>query len=319
MSLTTPLVARATLRKSFSGFRVRMRTVFVPYNSLHPSKPDAEVAAGHAEHTVILCVELEQPGEAPEAFLVDAVDVTVDGARVRLLPWCKESLQEIFPLRLGVHERCNLLFAVELLNSPVSDKGAPFLNVSMPTSTRECNAQSQSWCGDSRFSMCSRTEVRTGRSWITSYFRHVHFLHAGIVFSISLHSGPQLRVKEEVKYYLSHQRHFPPPHHACPLFSPISKVCRMPWLVANNLSRRLATFRDPPARLPAAQVGASFRVRDTSRNSHTRHLASQLLFQVPLVRHTRRLRAPAFHPQRRLARCYPWEKRMKHFLAARRE
>src|SRR5712671_1030913 len=73
-SMTTPLVARATLRKSFrrtlsavSGFRVRMRTVFVPYNSLHPSKPDAEVAAGHAEHTVILCVELEQPGEAPEA------------------------------------------------------------------------------------------------------------------------------------------------------------------------------------------------------------------------------------------------------------
>jgi len=150
-SMTTPLVARATLRKSFrrtlsavSGFRVRMRTVFVPYNSLHPSKPDAEVdhvlAAGYAEHTVMLCVELEHPGEAPEAFLVDAVDVTVGvdgGARVRLLPWCEESLQEIFPLRLGVHEQCNLLFAVELLNSPVSDKGASFLNESMPTSKGE--------------------------------------------------------------------------------------------------------------------------------------------------------------------------------------
>jgi len=65
-SMTTPLIARATLRKSFrrtlsavSGFRVRMRTVFVPYNSLHPSKPDAEVdhvlAAGYAEHSHALC------------------------------------------------------------------------------------------------------------------------------------------------------------------------------------------------------------------------------------------------------------------------
>jgi len=26
---------------------------------------------------------------------------------------------------------------------------------------------------------CSRTEVRMDRSWITSYFRHAHFLHAG--------------------------------------------------------------------------------------------------------------------------------------------
>src|SRR5712672_2024598 len=26
--------------------------------------------------------------------------------------------------------------------------------------------------------MCSRTEVRMGRSWIASYFQHVHFLHA---------------------------------------------------------------------------------------------------------------------------------------------
>jgi hypothetical protein len=149
--MTTPLVARATLRKSFrrtlsavSGFRVRMRTVFVPYDSLRPSKPDAEVdyvlADGHAEHTVMLCVELEHPGEAPEAFLVDAVDVTVGvggGARIRLLPWCEESLQEIFPLRLGVHEQCNLLFAVELLNSPVSDKEASFMNDSMPNSTGE--------------------------------------------------------------------------------------------------------------------------------------------------------------------------------------
>src|SRR5712691_2130994 len=80
-AVTTPsLATRASLRKSFrrtisavSGFRLRMRTVFVPYILLHPTEPDTEVdhalAAGHTEHTVMLCVELEHPGEAPEAFL----------------------------------------------------------------------------------------------------------------------------------------------------------------------------------------------------------------------------------------------------------
>jgi len=136
-SVTTPSFAtRATLRKSFrrtisavSGFRVRMRTVFVPYILLHPTEPDAEVdhalAAGHTEHTVMLCVELEHPGEAPEAFLVDAVDVAIgDGgdARVRLLPWCEKSPKQMFPLCLGMHEQCNLLFAVELLSPPIPDK-----------------------------------------------------------------------------------------------------------------------------------------------------------------------------------------------------
>jgi hypothetical protein len=136
-SVATPYLAtRATLRQSFrrtifavSGFRVRMRTVFVPYILLHPTGPDVEVdhalAAGHTEHTVMLCVELEHPGEAPEAFLVDAVDVSVGGggdARVRLLPWRENSPKQLFPLHLGMHEQCNLLFAVELLNAPTPDR-----------------------------------------------------------------------------------------------------------------------------------------------------------------------------------------------------
>ncbi|KAI9457523.1 TRAPP trafficking subunit Trs65-domain-containing protein [Russula earlei] len=149
------LAARATLRKSFrrtlaavSGFRVRMRTVFVPYISLYPAEPDADVdralAAGHVEHTVMLCVELEHPGEAPEAFLVDAVDVTVGdggGARVHLLPWCEKSVQEIFPLRLGRHEQCNLLFAVELLNAPMSDKEALLLKDETPAAMWDLQRQ----------------------------------------------------------------------------------------------------------------------------------------------------------------------------------
>lgn len=130
------LTTHATLRKSFrrtlsavSAFRVRMRTVFVPYILLdapdHDPGLDDALAAGHAEHTVMLCVELEHPGEAPEGFSVDTVDVTVGGgggARVRVLPRSARSLPDVFPLRLGMHEQYNLLFAVELLSAPVSEK-----------------------------------------------------------------------------------------------------------------------------------------------------------------------------------------------------
>lgn len=145
------LATGTTLRKSFrrtisvvSGFRVRMRTVFVPYILLHPTESDSEVdhalAAGQAEHTVVLSVELEHPGEAPEAFIVEAVEVAIGvggGASVRLLPWCKKSPQEIFPLRLDMHEQCNLLFAVEIFGAPAPDKEALFLNASTSTTTGE--------------------------------------------------------------------------------------------------------------------------------------------------------------------------------------
>jgi hypothetical protein len=145
------LATGTTLRKSFrrtlsvvSGFRVRMRTVFVPYILLHPTGSDSEVdhalEAGQAEHTVVLCVELEHPGEAPEAFLVEAVEVAIGvggGARVRLLPWCEKSPQEIFPLRLDMHEQCNLLFAVEIFGAPAPDKEALLINASTSTTTGE--------------------------------------------------------------------------------------------------------------------------------------------------------------------------------------
>ena len=136
-----------TIRKSFrrtlsvvSGFRVRMRTVFVPYMLLHPTESGSEVdhalAAGQAEHTVMLCVELEHPGETHEAFLVEAVDVAIGvggGASVRLLPSSEKSPQETFPLRLDMHEQCNLLFAVEIFDSPTPDKEALLLNMSNST------------------------------------------------------------------------------------------------------------------------------------------------------------------------------------------
>ncbi|KAI9465379.1 TRAPP trafficking subunit Trs65-domain-containing protein [Lactarius psammicola] len=145
VSSTTPTLAtRATLRKSFrrtlpvvSCFRVRMRTVFVPYILFDDTHPDATLddalAAGHAERTVMLCVEIEHPGQAPEGFSVDAVDVTVGGAggaRVHLLPGEGKSRPELFPLRLSAHEQYNLLFAVELLSSPISEKEALHIGVS---------------------------------------------------------------------------------------------------------------------------------------------------------------------------------------------
>ena len=144
-SSTTPTLAtRATLRKSFrrtlpvvSSFRVRMRTVFVPYILFDTTQPDAvlddALAAGHTERTVMLCVEIEHPGQAPEGFSVDAVDVVVGGAggaRVRLLPGDGKSPLELFPLRLSAHEQYNLLFAVELLSSPATEKEALILGVS---------------------------------------------------------------------------------------------------------------------------------------------------------------------------------------------
>jgi hypothetical protein len=77
-----------------------MRTVFVPYILLDTPDPDPglddALIAGHAEHTVMPCVELEHPGEAPEDFFsVDSVDITVGGgggARACLLPCSAGSL-----------------------------------------------------------------------------------------------------------------------------------------------------------------------------------------------------------------------------------
>jgi len=207
------LATRATLRKSFrrtisavSGFRVRMRTVFVPYILLHPTEPDTEVdhalAAGHTEHTVMLCVELEHPGEAPEAFLVNAVDVTIGGggdARVRLLPWCEKTPPtETFPLCLGMHEQCNLLFAVELLNAPIPDKEALLLTASTPTTTGELQRPVTITVWGRPFSSIHPNRAKLGqrlRKRTNLDFPRGRFPHAGTAYSTSLLSASRLQVK----------------------------------------------------------------------------------------------------------------------------
>jgi hypothetical protein len=127
-----------TLRKAFwktlataSGFRVRMRTVFVPYVLLPSSggmvdEEDAP-AAGMAESTVMLCVELENLGEASGGgFAVEAVDVDVsgDGARATLIRWdASKSPEQSLPIRLGAYEQHNLLYTVSFVRSADADDG----------------------------------------------------------------------------------------------------------------------------------------------------------------------------------------------------
>ena len=125
----TPSSARAvipTLRKSFrktlatvSGFRVRMRTLFVPYVFMSGAE---EREAGNEERSVVLCVEVENSGESGTGFSVDSVDVAIGGggATSRLISWGAgfeaNPEKSIFPLQLGSVEQCNLLYAVSFLH-----------------------------------------------------------------------------------------------------------------------------------------------------------------------------------------------------------
>ncbi|EKM54753.1 uncharacterized protein PHACADRAFT_29927 [Phanerochaete carnosa HHB-10118-sp] len=164
--MTTPATHRPqhpTLRKSFrktlrtvSGFRVRMRTVFVPYFMLpQPDKgphrrrrgitsgkdDDSDssdrdlldvherelLEAGSEEHTVVLCVEVENGGESTAGFSVENVKVTVggEGAQTRLIGWGETGLLQsdlVFPLLIGPFEQYNLLYAVTFTRSPEVDE-----------------------------------------------------------------------------------------------------------------------------------------------------------------------------------------------------
>ena len=142
------------LRKSFrkilqmtSGFRVRMRTVFVPHVLLPKDSPVAEPGgnqdgandfysendereAGNSERTVVLCVEIENSGEpGPHiGFSLERVDVKIggEGTTTRLIGWgegaCNPEVEEqIFPLFLGPMEQYNVLYVVSFLNM-INDK-----------------------------------------------------------------------------------------------------------------------------------------------------------------------------------------------------
>lgn len=145
--------AHPTVRKSFrkvlqtaSGFRVRMRTVFVPYvllpeteelsaNMDEESKERERRDAGNDERTVVLCVEIENSGDpgATAGFLVEKVDVSIggEGAKATLIGWgeqglSKEAARTTFPLRIGPLAQYNLLYAVSFMLSPEENEAFSF-------------------------------------------------------------------------------------------------------------------------------------------------------------------------------------------------
>lgn len=148
-SKRSPHVLRKSFRKvlnTASGFRVRMRTVFVPHILFQAIQPilrvgvdpdesdfkseNEEREAGNIERTVVLCVEVENSEESGRdvGFSLENVDVEIggEGATTRLIGWgeggCDLDIAErVFPLMLGPSEQYNLLYVVSFLNI-VNDK-----------------------------------------------------------------------------------------------------------------------------------------------------------------------------------------------------
>ncbi|KDQ27298.1 hypothetical protein PLEOSDRAFT_1064653, partial [Pleurotus ostreatus PC15] len=145
--LTALRTTHPTLRKSFrrtlgtaSGFRVRMRTVFVPAVMLDEEGDEggesddtdadeqraARDAPSNEERTVILSVEVENSGDSGPGVLfeVENVDVRIggEGARSRLIGWgegdAKSKEGSKFPIRIESMGQYNLLYAVSFLKTP---------------------------------------------------------------------------------------------------------------------------------------------------------------------------------------------------------
>ncbi|KAI9571173.1 TRAPP trafficking subunit Trs65-domain-containing protein [Boletus coccyginus] len=139
------------LRKSYrkilqtvSGFRVRMRTVFVPHvlfpknSSTSNGDQDAyirddfesgneEREAGNSERTVVLCIEVENSGESGPAmgFSLERLDVKVgrEDVTTRLIGWGERAFDSVtenhlFPLLIGSMEQYNLLYVVSFWGTP---------------------------------------------------------------------------------------------------------------------------------------------------------------------------------------------------------
>src|SRR5262249_5428916 len=126
-----------TLRKSYrktlgtvSGFRVRMRTVFIPYVLLPGigEDDDERREAGSEERTVVLCVEIENTGESGAGFSIEDVDIDIggEGATATLIGWGDKGFAagqdaKVFPLLLRTIEQYNLLYAVSFVHPSDAD------------------------------------------------------------------------------------------------------------------------------------------------------------------------------------------------------
>lgn len=109
-----------TLRKAFrktlptaSGIQVRLLPSFVPHAFTDDDFAEHDEATGE-EHSVVLSVELENSAGHNSGFLVEKVQVTVNGedTQTRLLG------STSFPLALRSHDQYNLLYAVMFMLPP---------------------------------------------------------------------------------------------------------------------------------------------------------------------------------------------------------
>ncbi|KAG8755865.1 hypothetical protein FRC12_010753, partial [Ceratobasidium sp. 428] len=118
----TPLSTRPlpTLRKAFrktlptaSGIQVRLLPSFVPHAFTDNDLADHDEDAGE-EHSVVLSIELENSAGHNSGFLVEKVQVSVNGedSQTRLLG------STDFPLALRSHDQYNLLYAVMFMLPP---------------------------------------------------------------------------------------------------------------------------------------------------------------------------------------------------------
>ncbi|CAE6496705.1 unnamed protein product [Rhizoctonia solani] len=118
----TPLSNRPlpTLRKAFrktlptaSGIQVRLLPAFVPHAFTDDDFAEYDEATGE-EHSVVLSIELENSGGQDSGFLVEKVQVTVNGedTQTRLLG------STTFPLPLRSRDQYNLLYAVMFMLPP---------------------------------------------------------------------------------------------------------------------------------------------------------------------------------------------------------
>ncbi|KAB5589692.1 Potassium/sodium hyperpolarization-activated cyclic nucleotide-gated channel 4 [Ceratobasidium theobromae] len=118
----TPLSSRPlpTLRKAFrktlptaSGIQVRLLPAFVPHAFTDDDFADHDEVAGE-EHSVVLSVELENSASQESGFLVEKIQVSVNGedTRTRLLG------SVTFPLALRSRDQFNLLYAVMFMLPP---------------------------------------------------------------------------------------------------------------------------------------------------------------------------------------------------------
>ncbi|KAK0205036.1 TRAPP trafficking subunit Trs65-domain-containing protein [Desarmillaria ectypa] len=161
LPMTAMRTAHPTLRKSFrktmntvSGFRVRMRTVFVPAVLLPEADADQDEErerreAGNEERTVVLCLEVENTGETDldVGFTIEKVDVKVggEGAKAILIGWDEgqNKGEAIFPLSIASREQYNLLYAVSFLRSPEEVQALTSLSVDAHGKGEHSDAQLQ--------------------------------------------------------------------------------------------------------------------------------------------------------------------------------